>query len=63
METWIQSARHARALLFASGKVGLPARVHTELETGTHRTGLEGDELDEVVVNRVSLARGDFKPA
>ena len=49
VETWIQSPRHANALLSASRKVGLPARIHLELETGLYRTGLEGDELAEVV--------------
>lgn len=49
VETWLQSVRHARAVLAASRQIGLPARVHVELETGMYRTGLEGAELGEVI--------------
>ena len=33
----------------AAQRVGRPARVHLELETGMHRTGLEGAELETAV--------------
>ncbi len=35
--------------LRAARRVGRPARVHLELETGMNRTGLIGDELDRAV--------------
>ena len=37
-----------RAALAAAGRVERPARVHLELETGLHRTGLEQQELEQV---------------
>lgn len=38
-----------KAALEAARRTGRPARIHLELETGMHRTGLEGRELDEAV--------------
>jgi alanine racemase len=38
-----------KAALEAARRTGRPARVHLELETGMHRIGLEGRELDEAV--------------
>jgi alanine racemase len=35
--------------LWVARKVGKPARVHLELETGLHRTGLEGESLRRAV--------------
>lgn len=37
------------AALEAAKKVGKPARVHVELETGMHRTGFHFEELDQVI--------------
>ena len=37
------------AALDAATRLGVPARVHLELETGMHRTGFEAEELEGVV--------------
>lgn len=41
--------RRLEAAVAAAEKLGRPARVHLELETGLHRTGLEGASLDAAV--------------
>ena len=38
-----------QAALKASQKIGKPANIHLELETGLNRTGLQGDQLVEAV--------------
>lgn len=42
----------------ASKKIGKPARVHIELETGMYRTGFEEEELEEVA--NFILDNGEF---
>jgi alanine racemase len=37
------------ATVAAAKRVGKPARIHLELETGMHRTGLEGTDLERAV--------------
>jgi len=37
------------ASVAAAKKLGIPARIHLELETGLNRTGLEGQDLDRAV--------------
>ena len=38
-----------RQAILSSQKVGKPARIHLELETGLNRTGLQDQQLDEAV--------------
>ncbi len=42
---WVFDGRRLTAMADAAETVGRPARIHLELETGLHRTGLEGHAL------------------
>ncbi|MEZ5063657.1 MAG: alanine racemase [bacterium] len=45
---WVFELGRLRDAAEAAARVGRPARVHLELETGMHRTGLAANELEEV---------------
>jgi len=46
---WIFDPGRLEAAIDAAQKVGTAARVHLELETGLHRTGLEGPALERAI--------------
>jgi alanine racemase len=46
---WIFEIDRLQAAIKASKKVGKPARIHLELETGLNRTGLQDGQLSEAV--------------
>lgn len=46
---WVFDLRRLGAALDAATRIGRPARIHLELETGLHRTGLEGPVLTHSV--------------
>ncbi len=45
----VTSIQTAKAASKAARQCGLKAKLHIKLETGTHRLGMEGKELDEVL--------------
>ncbi len=55
---WIFEPGRLDAAWRAAERVGRPARIHLEVETGMHRTGLGMDELDRVA--EAILARPDL---
>lgn len=55
---YIYDLRRLELALKAAKKVGLPARIHLELETGMNRTGLRAAELEQAV--HQTLANRNF---
>ena len=49
VECCIQDRQRLERALSAARKVGRPARMHIEIETGMHRTGFGADELPAVI--------------
>jgi len=46
---WVFDLQRLRDAVEAAGRVGRPARIHLELETGLHRTGLDEPALPAVL--------------
>lgn len=49
VECCIQDRKRLERALSAAEKIGRPARMHIEIETGMHRTGFGADELPAVI--------------
>jgi len=59
LEFWVFDLDRLEAAATAAAAVGRPARIHLEVETGMHRTGLETDELVEAA-RRITTHAGRF---
>jgi len=49
IEVYVFDPGRLEAAIATAGRVGRPARIHLEVETGLHRTGFEPDQLDTAI--------------
>ena len=49
IEMFVFDLSRLKKVLSEAVRIGIPAKIHIELETGMHRTGIEKNELDTVI--------------